>query len=286
MAAMRDAVEARPRPVVLVTGCSTGIGREAVSHLERAGFLVIATARRVEAVQDLASPGKVEADTLDVTKAADRKRVVEGVLSRHGRIDALVNNAGYGAVLAVEDTDPAVMQAMFDTNVFGLHELSRLVLPTMRRQGSGRIVNVASIAGHVSVPMLGAYCATKFAVRALTQALDNEVRGFGVRAVLIEPGVIRTEFGNRSMAEHRTAMAAGVGESPYARLYRRWERMRMLRGGAHPRVIARAIVHACASASPRFHNFAPLQAKASNLAKRLLPDAVVSAGMRIYFRGR
>lgn len=274
------------KPVVLVTGCSSGIGREAVHHLRKAGFLVVATARRTETILELAVPGEVECHRLDVTEPAQRKALVEDLLARHGRIDAVVNNAGYGAVLAVEDTTPEAMQRMFDTNVFAVHELTRLVLPQMRRQGSGRIVNVASVAGHVSVPMLGAYCATKFALRALTQALDNEVRSFGVRAVLIEPGVIRTEFGNRSVAENKLTLPHGTESSPYAGLYRTWARMRMLRGGAHPRVIARAIVHACASQSPRFHNFAPFQARAGNLAKRLLPDALISAGMRVYFRPR
>jgi NAD(P)-dependent dehydrogenase (short-subunit alcohol dehydrogenase family) len=275
-----------PKPVALVTGCSTGIGREAVGHLRRAGFLVVATARRPESILDLAAPGEVECHKLDVTSAVQRKAVVDIVLERHGRIDALVNNAGYGAVLAVEDTPPEAMQAMFDTNVFGLHELTRLVLPAMRRQGHGRIVNVSSVAGHLSVPLLGAYCATKFALRALTQALDNEVRTLGVRAVLVEPGVIRTEFGNRSVAEKDNVLTKGTEASPYAAMYDRWARLRMLRGGAHPRVIARRIVHACVATTPRFHNFAPMQAKAGNLAKRLLPDAVLSWGLRVYFRAR
>jgi NAD(P)-dependent dehydrogenase (short-subunit alcohol dehydrogenase family) len=275
-----------PKPVVLVTGCSTGIGRESVHHLAKAGFLVVATARNPDTLADLAKPGDVECERLDVTSDGDRRRVVEAVLARHGRIDALVNNAGYGGVLAIEDTDAGAMQRMFDTNVFGLHELTRLVLPAMRKQGHGRIVNVASIAGHVAVPLLGAYCATKFAVRALTQALDNEVRRFGIRALLIEPGVIKTEFGNRSIAEKKAVLSTAHPDSPYAGQYRAWDRMRMLRGGAHPRVIARRVVHACAAHSPRFHNFAPLSAKASNLAKRLLPDVLISWVFRVYFRPR
>jgi NAD(P)-dependent dehydrogenase (short-subunit alcohol dehydrogenase family) len=280
------------RPVAIVTGCSTGIGRVAAKHLREAGFLVVATARRVDSILDLAARGECEAHRLDVTEPSQRKALVDDVLARHGRIDALVNNAGYGAVLAVEDTTPEAMFGMFDTNLFGLHELTRLVLPQMRKQGSGRIVNVASVAGHVSVPLLGAYCATKFALRALTQALDNEVRGFGVRAVLVEPGVIKTEFGSRSMSESRAAFGAAQDApahytgSPYQAMYRRWEKRRMLRGGADPDVIARAIVRACASHAPRFHNFAPFGAKATNVAKRLLPDALIDAGMRAYFRGR
>lgn len=273
------------KPVALVTGCSTGIGREAVSHLAKAGFLVVATARDPKAIADLAVPGQVECEALDVTNDADRRRVVAAVLQRHGRLEALVNNAGYGAMLAVEDTDLATMQRMFDTNLFGLHELTRLVLPGMRQQGVGRIVNVASVAGHIAVPLLGAYCATKFALRALTQALDNEVRRFGVRALLIEPGVVKTGFGKRATAE--TALQPGLANSPYAPMYRRWSMRRMVQRGAHPRVIARRIVHACASANPRFHNLAPwYDAKLGNLAKRLLPDAWISAGMRIYFRGK
>lgn len=271
------------QPVALVTGCSTGIGREAVAHLAKAGFLVVATARKAEAIADLASPGQVECDVLDVTNEADRRRVVEAVLQRHGRIDALVNNAGWGAVAAMEETTPELMQRMFDTNVFGLHELTRLVLPQMRKQGRGRIVNVASVAGHIAVPLMGTYCATKFALRAITQALDAEVRPFGVRAVLIEPGFIKTKFGERASVETR-ATVEDAKASPYARMYARWARRRAGDHGAHPRVIARAIVHACASASPRFHNFAPLHAKAANVTKRVLPDSWLQAGFRVWFR--
>jgi NAD(P)-dependent dehydrogenase (short-subunit alcohol dehydrogenase family) len=183
--------------------------------------------------------------------------------------------------LAVEDTSAATLRAMYETNLVGPHELARLVLPTMRRQGAGRIVNVSSIAGHVSVPLLGAYCSTKFALRALTEAMDNEVRRFGVRAILIEPGVIRTNFGARILAE--AEREPPHPEGPYAPLYARWRRRRHGHG-AHPRVIARRIVHACLAQQPSFHNFAPLDAKLGNLAKRLLPDAWIDAGLRLYFR--
>ncbi|HUR61907.1 MAG TPA: SDR family oxidoreductase [Candidatus Thermoplasmatota archaeon] len=271
------------KPLVLVTGTSSGIGREAVAHLRKAGCLVIATARRVEDIAALQEPGYVECLALDVADDASRRTAIAEVLRRHGRIDALVNNAGYGAVLSVEDTSAATLRAMHETNVVGPHDLARLVLPTLRRQGSGRIVNVSSIAGHVSVPLLGAYCSTKFALRALTQALDNEVRRFGVRALLVEPGVIRTNFGTRSLAEARADKP--VHDGPYAALYARWAlRRRGSPHGAHPRVIARRIVHACLAQHPGLHSFAPLDAKLGNLAKRLLPDSWIDAGMRRYFR--
>lgn len=270
------------KPVVLVTGCSTGIGREAVHHLARAGFHVVASARSLASINDLAGPD-VSTLQLDVTDEAQRRAAVEAVLSEQGRIDALVNNAGWGAVAAQEETTPALMQRMFDTNVFGLHELTRLVLPHMRKQGSGRIVNVASVAGHIAVPLMGTYCATKFALRAMTQALDAEVRRFGVRALLVEPGFIKTSFGKRASVETK-ATVNDPGNSPYARMYARWARRRAGDHGAHPRVIARLIVKACASHSPSFHNFGPLHAKAANLLKRWLPDSWLQTGFRIYFR--
>ncbi|MFO1532629.1 MAG: SDR family NAD(P)-dependent oxidoreductase, partial [Thermoplasmatota archaeon] len=165
-----------PRAVVLDSGCSSGIGRESVLHLRKAGALVVATARDVASIRDLEAPGDVEALRLDVTSEADRAAAVAEVLRRHGRIDALVNNAGFGATRAVEDTPVEQLRSIFEVNLFGAHDLARRVLPGMRAQGHGRIVNVSSVAGHIPVPMLGAYCASKFALRALTEAMDNEVR--------------------------------------------------------------------------------------------------------------
>lgn len=275
-----------PRPVVLVTGCSSGIGRESVLHLRKAGALVIASARRLDTIRDLEAPGEVETLRLDVASASDRAGAVAEVLQDHGRIDALVNNAGFGAILAVEDTSVEAMQAMFDVNVFGLHDLARRVLPTMRKQGHGRIVNISSVAGHVPVPMMGAYCASKFAVRALTQTLDMEVRSLGIRALLVEPGPIATRFGNRTLTEQQ-AHLPGADASPYARHYAQWTRRRGEGGRGVPASrVARKVVHACLAAAPRSHYFVPASASATNLAKRLLPDAWVMGLMRAYFRQR
>ncbi len=277
-----QAMNGKP-PVVLVTGTSSGIGREAVHHLRDAGCLVIATARRPESIADLAVAGKVETLELDVTSDANRRAVVDDVLRRHGRIDALVNNAGYGAMLAVEDTSDEAIKRMFETNLFAVHALTRLVLPGMRAQGSGRIVNVASIAGHVAVPTLGAYCSTKFALRALSQAMHVEVKPFGIHVALIEPGVITTNFGTHSLAQTK---AAGADlEGPYARLYARYARTRATRVGKQPSIIATRIVRAVTSKRPKFHYFAPTKdAKLGNLAKRLIPDGILNWGMARYFR--
>lgn len=274
-----------PKKVVLVTGCSTGIGREAVGHLAKAGFLVVATARKAADIADLAAPGTVETEVLDVTNAAQRKRVVDAILRRHGRIDALVNNAGFGAVAAAEETTPELMHRMFDTNLFGLHELTRLVLPTMRAQGSGRIVNVSSLSGHIAVPMMSAYCATKFALRALTLAMDVEVRPHGVRAVLIEPGFVKTRFGARSTQETLATVADRVA-SPYAAHHAKWAKRRSGSHGAPPAAIARCIVKACAARRPRIHYYAPLHGKVLNLVNRWFPTSVFTAYFVRKFRAR
>lgn len=266
--------------VVLVTGTSSGIGRESVHHLAEAGCKVIATARNLADIEDLASE-QVDILPLDVSDEKSMVTAVDEVVRRYGRIDGLVNNAGYGTMLPVEETPMNVMRAQFDVNVFGLHRLTQLVLPHMRQQGSGRIVNVSSIAGHVSVPMMGSYCATKHAVRALTIALDAEIKPHGLHASLIEPGVIKTKFGQRSQAERH--QHSNVHESAYKPLHDKWENMRMTQGGAHPKVIAKRIVHACTAKRPKLHYFAPWDAKSANILKRLAPDAAINWGMRTYF---
>ena len=246
---------------------------------------MVATARNRTDIADLLQEGKIELAELDVTDVAQREAVVADILARLGRIDGLVNNAGYGVNLPIEETDMATLRAIFETNVFSLHAMTLLVVPGMRTQGSGRIVNVASIAGHVSVPMMGAYCATKFAVRAMTQALHNEMRGFGVRVALIEPGIIRTEFGNRARRE-TAAFQDDLDDGPYAVFHRAWNVQRTVSRGSSPQVIAKAIVHACLDQHPRFHYLAPLHAKSLNIVNRLTPDAVLNAGFRAWFRVR
>lgn len=270
------------RPIVLVTGCSSGIGQASIPHLVAAGAHVVATARRLESIASLEGP-HVELATLDVTDAATRSACVDAILERHGRIDVLVNNAGFGAVAAFEDTTPELLDRIFATNLFGAHELTRLVLPHMRAQGTGRIVNVSSMSGHIPIPMQSAYCATKFAMRAMTQVLDVEVREFGIRATLVEPGFVNTPFGQRS---HQETMenVADRDESPYARRYAVWAKRRSRPGhGASPDDIAKAITKAALSKRPRIHYFAPLHAKVYNLVKRLLPDSMLHWGLNRKF---
>lgn len=267
--------------VVLVTGTSSGIGREAVHHLAQRGHAVVATARSPDSIADLRGD-RVETLRMDVTDDHSVADAVARTLELHGRIDAVVNNAGFGAFLPVEETPVEAFQAMLDVNLLGAHRVARHVLPVLREQGAGRVVNVGSIAGHIGFPMIGAYSSTKFALRGLSQAMAAEVRPFGVRVSLVEPGSIRTGFGARAQREQQEHGVEAAG--PYADLHRRFDRLVSGKGRAHPRVIARCITHACTSRRPRFHYLAPWDARAGSILRRALPDAVVNAALRRAFR--
>jgi len=197
---------------VLVTGCSTGIGRAVAEELLRQGHTVWATARRPDTLADLADRG-AHVTPLDVTDEASMSAAVQAVESVHGSVGTLVNNAGYGEYGAVEEVDLDKVRAMFETNVFGLARMCQLVLPGMRRAGRGRIVNIGSMGGRFVFPLGGYYHATKYAVEALTDALRMEVKAFGIDVALIEPGVTRSEF------VEKTTDSEGMGgesDSPYA----------------------------------------------------------------------
>jgi len=185
----------------LITGCSTGIGRAiAVAALD-AGHSVLVTARRPEAVQDLveAHPGSAAASALDVT---DRTQIDEAVAAAHaafGGVDVLVNNAGYGYLSAVEEGDDTEVRALFDTNFFGAVDMIKAVLPGMRAQGGGRIINVSSMTGIVTNPPNTYYSCTKHALEALTEGLAKEVEPLGIKVCAIEPGAFQTDYITRSM---------------------------------------------------------------------------------------
>ncbi len=208
--------------VALISGCSSGFGLSSALHFARAGETVVAGMRdpgRGSALVEACRPEglDVEVVPLDVRDTASVDAAVSGALETHGRIDVLVNNAGQGLSGAIEDTEELEARALFETNVFGPMRLLRAVLPSMRANGTGVVVNVSSIAGRVSAPFAGVYSATKFALEALSEALHYEVRPFGVRVAIIEPGTFATGFaGNRWVA-------GADGKSPYAGVQRRWE---------------------------------------------------------------
>ena len=176
---------------VLITGCSTGIGRATATRLAGRGLTVYATARRLASIADLEDAG-CRTLALDVTDEGSMRAAVEAVETAHEAVGALVNNAGYSQSGAVETLPMERLRAQFETNVFGLVRMCQLVLGGMRRAGRGRIVNISSMGGKLVFPGGGAYHASKYAVEALSDALRFEVNGFGVRVVVVEPGLITT----------------------------------------------------------------------------------------------
>ena len=198
-----------PSKAVLITGCSTGIGRATALRLVKAGHTVYATARRVESIADLRAAG-AHTLALDVTEEASMTAAVEHVTAEQGAVGVLINNAGYSQSGAMETLSMDDLRRQFETNVFGLVRMCQLVLPGMRRQGWGRIVNISSMGANFTFPGGGAYHASKYAVEAISDALRFEVKGFGVDVVVIQPGLIRTEFA----ATAKTGLVTDDG--PYA----------------------------------------------------------------------
>src|SRR5258705_8551689 len=184
---------------VLITGCSTGIGRATAAHLASKGWPVFATARKLDAINDLQSKG-CKTLALDVCDEASMRAAVDAVEREHGAVGVLVNNAGYGLEGCFEETPMELVRRQFETNVFGLTRMCQLVLPGMRKQRWGKIVNISSVGGRLTLPGGAFYHATKHAVEALSDAMRFELRDFGIDVVIIEPGPIKTEFGNTAIA--------------------------------------------------------------------------------------
>jgi NAD(P)-dependent dehydrogenase (short-subunit alcohol dehydrogenase family) len=270
-----------PNQVVIITGCSTGIGRATALELARAGYQVVATARRVETLQDLPVALKLP---LDVEETASVESAVQAAMAAFGRIDALVNNAGYGQFGALEDLSEAQLHKVFEVNVHGPARLVRAVAPIMRRQGEGRIVNLSSVAGRVAIPMLGAYCGTKFAVEAMSDALRGELGMFGINVILIEPGAIRTEFENTARAKAEEIF--GHPDSAYAPLYA--AAMRMLGGqnskAPGPDAVARVIRRALESPRPRARYQVPFSAALTVRGAALVPTRFFDWLTRTFMR--
>lgn len=190
------------KKVWFITGCSTGLGRDLAEVLLEQGYRVVATARRLDSIADLAErfPANARIASLDVTDRDEITAAVEKAIEEFGRIDVLVNNAGYGLLGAIEEPSTDQIRAQFDTNVFGAVDVMRVVLPQMRRQTSGHVLNMSSVAGFIASGSAGYYAATKFALEALSEALAQETADHGIRVTIVEPGPFRTDFGGRSLS--------------------------------------------------------------------------------------
>jgi len=269
--------------VALVTGASSGIGDATTRRLAQLGYTVYAVARRADRMAALKEQG-IRTESVDVTDDAALVALVDKIISETGRIDVVVNNAGYGSYGALEDVPIAEARRQFDVNVFALARLIQLVLPHMRAQRDGYIVNVSSVGGKIWEPLGSWYHATKFAVEGLSDSLRAEVAGFGVKVVVIEPGAIRTEWAAIS-ADNLEAASAGTPYREQARFVsgtlRATDKSRLTSG---PAVVADAIGKAVQSPRPRTRYAVGGGARSILFTQRLLTDRGFDRFIRTAYR--
>ena len=269
--------------VALVTGASSGIGDATARRLARLGYTVYAVARRADRMAALKDQG-IATEPADVTDDAALVALVNKIISETGRIDVLVNNAGYGSYGALEDVPIAEARRQFDVNVFALARLIQLVLPHMRAQRDGYIVNISSIGGKIWEPLGSWYHATKFAVEGLSDSLRAEVAGFGIKVIVIEPGAIRTEWAAIS-ADNLEAASAGTPYREQARFVsgtlRATDKSRLTSG---PAVVANAIARAVQSPRPRTRYAVGGGAHSILFTQRLLTDRGFDRFIRTAYR--
>ena len=263
------------RPVAIVTGASGGIGEATARALHAAGYRVFGTSRRPPATT---SPG-VEYLACDVTSGESVKAAIGEVLSRSGRIDLLVNNAGVGLIAGAEESSLEQAKSLFDVNLFGVIRLTQAVLPTMRRQGSGRIVNISSVMGLIPAPFMALYAASKHALEGYSESLDHEIRGSGVRVVLIEPAYTRTSFeGNVYRADQQLEAYQSARTNAEG----------VLRDGMKtadtPELVASSVVNASTEANPRRRYTAGRAARQISLLRRFVPASAFDKSLRKQMR--
>src|SRR5436305_1733579 len=262
--------------IALVTGASSGIGEATAAQLATAGYKVYGTSRRAP------KPGQrsFEMLTLDVTSDAAVEAVVSEVMGREGRIDLLVNNAGFSTAPAgAEESSIEQTRSIFDTNFFGIVRMTRAVVPHMRRQGSGRIINIGSVLGFLPAPYMALYAATKHAIEGYSESLDHELRTKGIRVSVIEPAYTRTQFDAHSLEadskldEYRAARVA-VGKLV----------QEAVAAADEPSVVAGVVVQAASAAHPKLRYTAGKGASRLRWLRRFAPARVMDAGIRKEFR--
>jgi len=261
----------KTQPVALVTGASSGIGQATAEVLAANGFTVFGTSRTgnqpVHSYQWL---------SLDVRSDASVEAAVKALLDQAGRIDVLVNNAGYAQIGAIEESSVADFQSQFETNLFGAIRMIKAVLPVMRQQGSGRIINVSSIVGHIAPPFAGVYSASKFALEGLSEALSEEVRSMGITVSLVEPAFVKTHI----MSEFPTTPIVVYTEK---RLAAAQYLNASIAKGMQPEKVARVILRA-ATGQPQLRYLVGQDAQTLLLLKRVLPGALFERMLRQVFR--
>ena len=270
--------------VALVTGASSGIGEATARRLHGLGYTVYAAARRVDRMTGLAAAGIRTVQT-DLNDDADMVALIDRIIADTGRIDVLVNNAGYGSYGSLEDVPMAEARRQVEINVFALARLTQLALPHMRAQRSGYVINVSSMGGKFGEPLGSWYHATKFAVEGLSDSIRPELSPFGIHVVVIEPGAIRTEWGQIAADN----LLASSGEGPYAEQAAVVARVLGSSSGnadmgSSPEVVADAIAKAVTARRPRARYAIGAGAKPMVIASRLLPDRAMDRVMSMVYR--
>lgn len=269
---------------VLISGCSSGIGAATAAALVRDGHTVYATARQTKTLSDLEALG-CRPLALDVTSESSMMTAVKTVEDEHGHVGTLINNAGYGEYGPIEEADLELVRTMFETNVFGLARLTQLVLPAMRRSRGGRIVNIGSMGGRITFPVGGFYHATKYAVEAISDALRVEVKPFGIDVVLVEPGLVRTNFESRVSESLEVGTPSHGADTAYGDLLAANDK-NTTSGYANdfmatgPESVAAVIVKAIDSSRPRSRYVVTPAAKFMINLRRLGGDRIWDAAMR------
>jgi short-subunit dehydrogenase len=270
--------------IILVTGATTGIGRHAALHLAKKGHRVIATGRNVKALASLKADAEglpLETLRLDVTDAHSielAKESVDRMTNGYG-VDVLINNAGYGAAAPLVESPDAEIRGQYETNVFGLLAMTRTFVPQMMDRGSGRVINVSSVGGRVTFPLMAAYNSTKYAVESISDGLRLELHPFGIKVSLIEPGPIKTEFSNRSVAD---VAAYKETSSRYAKIFARADEIKQRADAmsADSIVVVRAIEKAATSSRPAPRYVMPFSSAVGLFFMKLMPTGLLDWVMR------
>ncbi|RXT54891.1 short-chain dehydrogenase/reductase [Bosea sp. Tri-44] len=263
------------RGVALVTGASSGIGLATAGALRRNGYRVFGTSRKAMAE----SSDGIDMLVCDVTDEESVRQTVDEVLSRAGRIDLLINNAGLGLLGGAEESSASQAQALFDVNVFGVVRLTNAVLPAMRRQRTGRIINMSSILGLIPAPFNALYASTKHAIEGYSESLDHEVRTQGIRVVLVEPGVTRTSFEENITRADQPLPLYDAVRADAEKLMRE-----IVETGDAPEVVADTVVKAANTATPRRRYTAGKAARQVRFMRRFLPESLVDKSLRKFNR--
>ena len=261
----------KPRKdVALVTGASSGIGLVTAQALLNAGYRVFGTSRKPVA----SSPG-VTMLICDVTDEASVRALIEEIMRQAGRIDLVVNNAGIGLLGGAEESSIGQVQRLFDVNVFGVARVVNAALPIMRMQKSGRIINMSSILGLIPSPFNAFYAATKHAIEGYSESLDHELRAFGIRVSLVEPGITRTSFEENLTRADQMLPAYAVDRARSEKLMRKW-----VEAGDPPQVVAAAVVKAATARKPKLRYSAGKQSSQVRSLRRFMPERLVDSILR------